>query len=201
MKTRLIALVSVAASCLLLGGCGTSAWQTGLSSGPETAAPNAAEAEVRFREVPWERIDATLSELRADVAADAVHPSEWPEDRKLAHKARLLQGLQISEAATTVRVLGKSQFSTTDKLNVPSEEMRKLANELGADTVVWSSKYVGKADRVVQEPVTLFSDGTYWSRGADGLRSRSVSETQTGWVPVRVQVDETAYIGFFLRCR
>lgn len=179
------------------GGCRTSPWQTNLSGGPETAEPRQDGTFVRFREVPWERVETTLATLKAEVSASTTHPDEWSPEQKQAHKAKLLEGLQISEPAAGVRVVGKSEFRTTDKLHTPSEEMQAVANGLGADTVVWSSKLLGKADRVVQEPITVFTDGTYWRDG----RSRSVTETQTGWVPVKIQVDEKAYIAFFLRCR
>lgn len=193
-------VVGVLAS--ILGGCQGSRWERGLATGPDAAAPLAERAPVRFREVQWERVEATLEELRRDEGATAVHPSEWSAERKGEHKARLLAGLQISEPAPQVRVVGKSEFRTTDAINVPSTELEALARGLGADTVVWSRKLLGKTDRVVSEPATSFTDGTYWSRDADGrLRSRSYSETRTDWIPVRVRVDETAYIGFFFATR
>lgn len=189
----LATLVGITAA--FTGGCQASKWEANLSAGPETAEMRQPETFVRFREVPWERVDGTLASMQSIVAGSATHPDEWTAAQKLDHKAKLLGGLQISEPVDTVRILGKSEFRTTDKIVAPSDEMKRLANELGADTVVWSAKLLGKADRVVQEPITVFNDGTYWRDG------RSRTETQTGWVPVRIQVDETAYIAFFLRCK
>jgi hypothetical protein len=201
MLDRFRTFVCVLAMVGAMGGCRTSMWEQGLSTGPESAMPRIEGSEVRFREVPWERVDATIAELRGVVAASSTHMDEWTATQKAEHKALLLRGLQISEPAERVRVLGQSEFRTTDRINVPSEEMQTVANRLGADTVVWSSCLLGKADRVVQEPVTLFEDGTWWDR-RDGVRdSSSFSQTRTGWVPVRVQVDEYRYIGFFLNTR
>lgn len=182
---------------LALGaGCHTSPWESGLARGPDTAAPRAEGTAVRVREVPWERVEATLAALRADVAASDVHPDEWPVERRAEHKVRLLNGLQISESAETVKVLGKSEFRAVDRVVIPNDELDRLARSLGADTVVWSSRALGKADRVVQEPVTWYNDGTSaWGRADRG----AFGEMRTGWVPVRVQVDETGYVGFFLR--
>lgn len=198
---RSVRWATVAAAALLgaLGGCQGSRWERGLATGPDAAAPLAEGAPVRFREAPWERVEATMDELRRAEAATAVHPSEWSAEQKAEHKAKLLAGLQISEPAPQVRVVGRSEFRTTDAINVPSAELESLARGLGADTVVWTRKLMGKADRVVSEPATSFTDGTMWSRDAEGrLRSRSYSETRTDWIPVRVRVDETAYLGFFL---
>jgi hypothetical protein len=201
MLDRFMRFVCAVAMVVAMGGCQTSWWEQGLSTGPESATARAEGTEVRFREVPWERVDATIAELRGVVAASPRHMDEWTASQKAEHKARLLSGLQISESPEHVRILGKSEFRTTERIHVPSEEMRTLANRLGADTVVWSSRLLGKADRVVQEPVTLFEDGTWWDR-RDGVReSSSFSQTRTGWVPVRVQVDEYGYIGFFLSTR
>jgi hypothetical protein len=194
-------VVTALASLASLGGCQSSLWEQGLSAGPEAATPREEAAEVRFREVPWERVDATIAELRGFVAASPTHMDEWTPAQRADHKARLLLGLQISEPADSVRLVGKSEFRTTERINVPSVEMQALANRLGADTVVWSSRLLGKADRVVQEPVTLYEDGTWWDRRSGVRDSNSFSQTRTGWVPVRIQVDEYGYIGFYLRTR
>lgn len=199
---RDIRVIGVCVGALLgLCGCETSKWRQNLVVGPDTNTSLAAEAGVRVREVPWERVDATLKQLHADLAASDRHFDEWPTQQKQAHKAKLLQGLQISEPAESVRVLGQSEFKSTDNTASDPVELVKLARELGADTVVRSSKYVGKADKIVQEPVTTYSTGTVWWRDGDHRRPDSFSEQQTTWVPVRIQADETAYIAFFLRTK
>ncbi|XVJ59613.1 MAG: hypothetical protein HEQ23_09500 [Tepidisphaera sp.] len=196
IRVVIAALLSVPA---VLGmGCETSRWETGLARGPDAASPLPQGSSVRVREVPWERVEATLASLRADVAASSVHPDEWPAEKREEHKIRLLNGLQISESPTSVKVLGKTEFRAADKVVIPSEELTKLALGLGADTVVWSSRPLGKADRIVQEPVTWYNDGTTHWRDKDG---GAFGEMRTGWVPVRVQVDETGYVGFFLRSK
>lgn len=181
-------------------GCQTSPWPQGLAKGPETATPLNPQAAIRVREVPWERVEQVLASLRADVAASNIHPDEWSPEQRNNHKVRLLQGLQISEPAEKVKVLGRSEFRTSDRVTIPSADLEKLAASLGADTIVWSSRPLGKADRVVQEPITWYSDGTRSWDHADEHRG-AFSETRTGWVPVRIQVEEVGYVGFFIRTR
>lgn len=198
-------LASVCSIALFLGACESSRWQQSLTKGPDAAAALTPTAPVRVREVQWDRVQSTLHELREAEAASAVHHEEWSQEAKLAHKSKLVQGLQISEPAAGVRVLGKSEFRTTDSSitigGAQVIELEQLARSLGADTVMWSSRYVGKADRVVQEPVTTYSSGSWWWRDGDRRRPDSFNEQQTSWVPVRVQADETAYIAFFFRTR
>jgi hypothetical protein len=196
---RPLAALAVAATVAIFG-CQATPWQQGLAKGPDAAAPLDPKATVRVREVPWERLEQTLSSLRADVAASNIHPDEWSVEKRHGHKLRLLQGLQISEPAESAKVLGRSEFRTSDRVTIPSDDLQRLATSLGADTVVWSSRPLGKSDRVVQEPVTWFSDGTrYWDHPNE--HRGAFSETRTGWVPVRIQVDEFGYVGFFIRTR
>lgn len=198
LNCRYIVLGVLAVWVAMAAGCQSSPWASGLGRGPDSAPPLPEGSSVRVREVPWERVEATLTALRADVAASPTHPDEWPAERRAEHKVRLLNGLQISEAPDTVKVLGKSEFRTTDRVSIPSEALTKVAISLGADTVVWSSRPLGKADRVVQEPVTWYNDGTSdWGRTDRG----AFGEMRTGWVPVRIQMDETGYVGFFLRSK
>lgn len=204
---RIWCLACFGSMVLLLGACESSRWQQSLKPGPD-AAPGLAPADpIRIREVQWDRVQSTLEELRAAEAASSVHPQEWSPEAKLAHKAKLIQGLQISEPPAGVRVLGKSEFRTTDSAFAVDQgggggtQLEQLARSLGADTVMWSSRLIGKADRVVQEPVTTYSSGSRWWRDGDRNRPESFNEQQTTWIPVRVQADETAYIAFFLRTR
>jgi hypothetical protein len=195
---RVVHLLAAAFLSIAGMGCQTSPWEEGLGRGPETAPALPEGTPVRVREVPWERVEATLASLRADVAASSIHPDEWPPAKREEHKVRLLNGLQISESPETVKVVGKAEFRAADRVIIPSEELTHLALKLGADTVVWSSRPLGKADRVVQEPVTWFNDGTTsW----DGQDRGAFGEMRTGWVPVRVQVDEVGSVAFFLRSR
>lgn len=202
--TSALALLAATA----LGGCTASPWNATYvgrrDPGAALEAERGAARPVVVRSVPWERIEQTLRELDAEIAATDVHPDEWPEARKEAAKARLLRGLQVSDPAELIEVLGKSEFRTTDRVHPETPkgeaELVAFARLVGADLVVWSGRYLGKADRVVKEPVTTYSSGTDWGwTRDDARRPLAFSESSTTWVPVRVQMDELGYVAYFLR--
>jgi hypothetical protein len=202
------AVLCAAASILLSGCAAPSSWETEFKPAPGVVVPprdaaktNEAPTPVRVREIPWERMAATMQDLNNDIATSDVHPEEWSQERKDAAKGKLLRGLQLSEDPASVQVLGRSDFRTTASSTRPDDgQMEAFARRLGATTVVWASQYIGKADRIVQEPVHEYRTGTYdrWDR-RDSHRGGSISETSTTWVPVRIQVDENAFIAFFVR--
>ena len=87
---------------LLAGGCGPSVWQAGFEPTSATAAQREKDAPVQIREVPWETLDRALREIQAEVIASEVHPDDWPAERKLAARATLLKGLQVSGDPATI---------------------------------------------------------------------------------------------------
>lgn len=195
----------VAVSCLMLltlGGCEANRWESAYQG---RAAPvvmqdhDSAAAAVRVRYVPWERIAATQQRLEAEVAASDVHPDDWGTEKREAAKAELLKGLQVSESAASVDVLGRSEFRTTDTVRVEGGELAAFAAKIGASRVVYSSTLLGKADRIVYEPVTTWTQGSDWYRNSRRRGNAGYSEHSTSWVPVRVQADETAWVAYFLR--
>ncbi len=183
----------------MMGGCKTStAWDRALTTGPD-AAPGVSQSAT-LRTVPWERVQATFAEIEKDIAASDVHPDEWSAAQKAAEKAKLLKGLQVSQDPTRVLVLGHSQFSTTDNLAKAEKDLGRIAHNLGADMVVWSSRVLGKTDSVVDRPVTSSTWGTGWFRDNDGeRRPDTYTEHTTSWVPVRVSLDEVGAVAYFLR--
>ncbi len=202
--------IIILASCLTLiaaaalGGCaaGPSAWELNLTTGPDTATPLAAESPVRVRNITWERMEQTLSTEQVGATATDTHPEEWTPERRAEAKTQLLRGLQLSEPPASVRIVGRSEFRTTDKMSTDSVTFHNLARKLGADTVIWTSKVVGKADKVVQEPVTTIGSGSGSGRSFEvggGGRSGSFADNRTTYVPVVIKADEIAFSVYFLR--
>lgn len=188
----------------LLGGCAASPWRE--SFAPAAMAPPLPKgAPVQLREVPWDRIMDARRELEAEAAASDVHPDEWPPERRAAAKERLLRALQVSEPPGAVDVVGRSEFSSAAALRPETPqgagELSRVAREVGATRVVWSRRLLGKADVIVQEPITTFSHGTDFFRDRDrrGRSSGFYSEQSTAWVPIVVRADEWAYVAYFLR--
>lgn len=120
-------------------------------------------------------------------------------ERRRDADARLLRGLQVTQAAESVRILGVSEFRTTAFDRPDESELVELGRMTGGDLVVWSSRHLGKADAVVERPVTSTSTWTGWY--GRGGRTRAFSETTTTMVPVRVSADQYEFVAFVLRTK
>jgi hypothetical protein len=198
-KTSLLA--ALASGACVLGGCtGPSLWERTYQGVKAFDEPPRATAPLpTLRDVSWERLMDTRAELERDVAASDVHPSEWPADKRDAAKATLLRGLQVQENPADVQVLGLSQFSTTDNLRADSGELATFGASLGATRVIYSTRFLGKADKIIDEPVTTYYHGG-WHRVHDRrYRSEPWSHSSTTWVPIRVQADEHGWIVYYLK--
>lgn len=193
--------VLLLAGCLLTAGCASSRWESEfVSSGLAAPVRSAgAAAAVRIREVPWERLQATLTELQADRAASDVHPDDWDEAQRREAKTKLLKGLQVGADPQTVDVLGRSEFRTTDRMRTDDGTLAGFANRIGATTVVWSSAYLGTTEVIRSEPVTEFRTGSFDRGHSSRRRSGTYSESSTIFVPVTVRADERVWVAYFLR--
>jgi hypothetical protein len=194
MQARVLAWLGVVVMACA-AGCATQ-WERGYKPTGPTAAPLPAGTPVRLREVPFERVQETLRTLTEEAAKSDTHPEDWPQERKDAAKATLLRGLQVTEDPSRVRVLGRSDFSTTDHVRPDDGTLEQFARKVGATTVVWASMYRGRTDTIVDQPVTQWRTAT-----VAGPRGRlwTYNESSTIWVPVSVSADEFAFVAFFLR--
>ncbi len=195
----LVSLVAAAA----IGGCASpSLWERRFEpqDGVRMARDEQRTTPVTVRRVPWERLEATLNELESDLAASDIPREEWPTERRAAADAKLLRALQVTRDPSVVAILGVSQFRTTEFDRPAERDLTDLARQWGGDTAVWSSRHLGKADRVIQEPVTTTSTWTGWyGAGGRGGRVRTNSESTTTFVPVRVSADQYEFVAFVLR--
>jgi hypothetical protein len=199
----LLAACAVLAGCLALCGCKSETiWERALERGPEASsapAPANIAGQITVRQVAWERVDRVIRELEAKYAASDTHPEEWPDEQKNAAKASLLRGLQVSQSPESVRVLGRSYFKTTDAIPRGDADLRAVGASLGANMVVYSTRVLGKADKIVSQPVTSNTWGSGWRRDRDdNYRPDTYSESTTTYVPVRVSADETGAVAYYL---
>ncbi len=195
---RSFRLLSVIALSGVLGAC-ASAWERSYAPAAPDGTPLAPQQSVKVRDVPWERLDAALRELDAERAASDAPPDEWPADKKAGAKQRLLTALQVTADPATAEILGRSTFRTTSQTNPNDGELASFARKIGANTVVWSSNYLGKTQVVRDEPVSEWRSGS-WAAGRDGRRRYdSFTEHSTIWVPVVVEADEHAFVAYFIR--
>jgi hypothetical protein len=183
-----------------LTGCERSLWESQFASSGATGAALPADAPVQIREVPWERVQETLKDLNAEAAASDVHPDDWPQAKKDASKARLLKGLQVSGNPGGIGVLGRSDFRTTSPVRADDGALAAFARKIGADSVVVTRSFVGKADVVRTESINEFRTGSWYEPRRSGRRgSTTFTETSTTFVPVHTREDQWAWIAFFLR--
>jgi hypothetical protein len=224
MRMRLLKMVGLVAAALAPASCGPTLWEQSFrsslhGSAAPTASPDSgtgllAGAEVPkeqqptsvlVREIPWERMERVRGELRQQAASSATHPDDWPAEQQLAARAKLLEGLQVPTDPAKTDILGFSEFRTTDTVRPPGQDgsLAAFARRIGADRVVWSARVLGKAERVSQEPVTVYRDAHDWTWDPAERRYRpgAVPDRTTGWVPVVVSTDETAWVAYFLRTR
>jgi hypothetical protein len=183
-------------ACVLLTGCSSpSPWERSYVGRREAeiAAPTS------IRDVPWERLSSVRESLQNEVAGSDIHPEDWPEARREAAKSQLLKGLQVSDDPATIEVLGRSEFRTTDDVRPDDGSLAQWAAKIGATRVVWSSKLLGKADRIVEEPVWTYTTGSDWFNGHDHHHGGMQSYSSMTWVPIRVEADEYAFAAFYLR--
>jgi len=201
-RRRSVGLVAIGLMVGLAGGvmgsCSTSPWQSEYVAAGTPIAAAEYRGAVRVREVPWERVQQTLTVLQKEWAESDVPPDEWSDAQKLERKAKLLRGLQVTSDPRSVEVLGRSEFRTTDRLRPDDGELMAFAKKIGATSVVWSSIYMGKTDVVRNEPVTEYRTGSH-DRWNGGGNSRTFSETSTVYVPIVVKADERAWVAYFLR--
>ncbi len=196
---RSLAILAVALLAFLPGCQSTSPWEKnydGVRLGP-TAQP----ADVTVREVPWERLANTRAELEQSIVKSDIHPDEWTAPQREQFKATLLRGLQVSEPAANVEILGRSDFKSTEHVKPNGGDLVGWAARIGANRVIWTRRGLGKVTTVTREPVWTYTSGAdYFRDDVDGRRRTvTYSESTTTWVPVVIQADETAWVAYFLR--
>lgn len=194
-----IHMIAIFAAGCLLGGC-SSPWQDHYTGAP--IGRFEAVEQTHVREVPWQRIDDALYEIDINRASSDIHFDDWTRDEKLEEQASLLRGLQVSQDPRDVIVLGRSSFNSTDAISARDGGLRDFASSLGADFTIWASEFIGKADKVIQEPV--YQHGYEWKsyRNSSGdYHHRYEPWHRTVYVPVVVQADEFAWLVYYIRLK
>lgn len=199
MARRAVILLALAAPVLC--ACERSLWEERLTLVDAAPAARVAPEDVRVRDVPWERVEPVLAELRGEVARSDAPVEEWPVERRAEAEQKLLRALQVTAQSGATRIVASSEFRTTAFSRPDARELRALAGRIGATLVVWSSLPLGKADRVDYVPVTTWTSGNIWARRDrhGNVRSEPYNESSTTWAPVVIEADESAFLAFFLR--
>jgi hypothetical protein len=153
-----------------------------------------------IRRVPWDRLASVLETIESQRAGSDVHPDDWTPEQRAGEHATLVSALQLSEAPEDLEILGRSVFRSTRSVKVLDGSLSDFARSLGADYAIWSTTYLGKAERVEREPVTR----TGWVYGRyrrrDGYTDYDyLPYHETLYTPVVVERDEYAWLVYYAR--
>jgi hypothetical protein len=199
MRTALILLITFLAT-----GC-ASPWEKSFQSNPELRGQKFPPTpNVHVRTVEYERLKKFTDEEHQRRVNSTTAPVDLPPEQKMAMKNRLLQALQIPERGDDAVIVGTSQFTSPEVLKPDDPNLAAFAKKLGADTVVVSTAYLGKASRIDTVPVTSYSTDTYithYRRNGNRISPAytTVNSSSTAWVPVPVTEDQYLHQAFFLR--
>ncbi|MEM9166299.1 MAG: hypothetical protein AAGB48_04670 [Planctomycetota bacterium] len=156
--------------------------------------------KIAMREIPWERMEKAIADARQRRVDDDRHFSEWSDEERLEARTALLRDLQFSRNPEEVRVIGVSAFRTTDVVKPWDGSLIGFAREVGATHVIWSDRYLGKAQAIVDRTVYIDQFRATGAFERDGNRRNNFGGgTTTATVPVVVDRDERGYTSFFLR--
>lgn len=165
------------------------------------AGPGAPTQSVLVRDAPWERVAAALAAEGAAIASSDVHRNDWSPERAREVELGLLDALQLPIQEAQVELIGRSHFTTTDTPDPAGPELSKFASSIGAEYAVWSRQWLGKAETIEREPIER--ERWRWDRVWDADRKHYVYvrrwETETDWVPVVIERDESRYVVFYVR--
>lgn len=202
-----LTVAAVAILLLLAGGC-ANPWKEAFEPNRDLGSaqhPRTTLGEEAVREVEYERLQKFAESERQRRIASATAPADRSPDEKRAAKDRLLEALQLPWRGDEAIVLGSSQFVTAAALEPRTDKkLRDFARNIGADTVVVSSAYLGQAQRMETVPVTSYTRDTYIRHSFDRHgrrvpRTESVDSSSTTWIPMQVTEDRYAYHAFFVR--
>jgi len=196
-------LLGIVGLLILSGAVGcASPWQSSFQPNPVLRGQKFSPSEsVQVHSVEFERLQryaAAEHKLRVE---STTAPEDLPASEKSAAKDRLLEALQLKERGDQIEVLGWSEFSDDERLSPNDPKLEQFAKSIGADYVVVSSEYAGKAARTVERPMTTYSNSYVTVAGPRGRRGAVVSQsdTSTTWVPMNVIEDRFLYSAAFLR--
>ncbi len=188
------------------GGC-ANPWKEAFEPNPAFGAAKfpPSSGEIAVREVEYERLQKFREGERERRIASPVAPADRSPEEQLAAKNRLLEALQLQARGDDAIVLGSSQFVSAEPLKPTSDKkLRDFARKQGADTVIFSTTYLGQAQRMDQVPVTSYTNDTYIRHSFDRNgrripRTETINSSSTTWVPMEVTEDRYAYHAFFIR--
>lgn len=188
---------------LFMMGCAANPWEKNFEPNPGLAVKAwPATESVQVREVEFERLQKYAGDEKRLRVESTTNPADYSPQQRADAKNRLLETLQLKERGDEIEVLGWSEFSDNDRLDIRSSPLSSFGKSIGADYVVVASQYLGKVSTTIERPMTTYSTGYITTvPGRAGRRgyTRTESIQSTTWVPMNVIEDHFLYTAAFLR--
>ncbi len=194
MINHIIRLVPLALIVFLVG-C-ASPWERNYQANPLVERKFPPTSRVDRRVVEFERLENYEKAERQRRVESPVSPEDYTEAQRLAAKNRLLEALQLPDRGDSIMILGWSRFADTDQLNLRGDKLADFARKIGANVVVSSAGFMGQVNRIVDYPLTSYTNYYTYGHRSRGFYS---TESSTVWVPTSVVENEYFYEAVFLR--
>jgi hypothetical protein len=139
--------------------------------------------------------DEQQRRLHSDVAVEDLPPQQRADQTD-----RLLTAIRIPGRSPTVGIIGFSAFQEDEQLPLTDPDLIKFAKRAGADYVVVTCSYGGKANKVTLFPMmSAFSaSGTVYGSGMS-TAAVTTSGNSTAFVPITMQKDVFEHMAVFVR--
>ena len=198
--TKSAAAPMIAALLLLITvGC-ASPWEKNFQANPMLDHKPPPTQDVQLRTVEVERLRNYEDAERKERIESTTSPADFTPEQRLAAKNRLLEALQLRERGDDIQIVGWSRFIDSEPRDPNDPELREFARTIGADVVVTSIGYVGQVSRIVDYPLTSYSN--YYTSVHGARRGRgtlySGSAYSTVWVPTPVTENQYYHQAVFL---
>lgn len=184
-------------------GCAANPWEKNFEPNPAHLVKQWDPTDsVQVREVDFERLQKYAGDEKKLRVESTTSPADYTPQQRLEAKNRLLETLQLKERGDDIEVLGWSEFSDSERLDIRSAPLSNFAKSIGADYAVVASQYLGKVSTTIERPMTTYSTGYVTAVPARGGRrgyTRTESIQSTTWVPMNVVEDRFLYTAAFLR--
>jgi len=202
MFRQLMCNLSIIMLLLLGTGC-ASPWEKNFHANPtllrKTSYPPAPQVELRV--VEFERLANYENNERQARVQNATSSADYTPQQRMAAKDRLLEALQLKERGNEIEILGWSRFVETEARDPHDADLLNFARKIGADVVVASIGYTGQVNRIVDYPLTSYSNYYTTVVGPNGRRQSVYSSggSSTVWVPTAVTENQYYHQAVFLR--
>jgi len=159
---------------------------------------------VQVTSVETERLNGRAVDTRQRRLKSDVPLNKLTAQDRIDETNRLMTALRIPERAPTVRVLGFSKFTYTNRLPLDDPQLEEFARRIGADYVVVAEQYGGQTNQTVMYPMTTVSsaNATVNVTGSSGYSASGYgtsSGTSTTLVPMQVQRNVFIHSAVFIR--